>query len=132
MREDTKGSGVAHDTTCVVVPRSNLGWGGSRRPCGKPAKGVLRSGEPVCGLHLAAEKRADANDARWKAEAAEAADRRREAAAVCADIKRRCPTLEPSPYSPPYGPLHGSPNPEYVVVRVNALRVLLDIAGGTK
>jgi hypothetical protein len=34
------------------------GW--HSHPCGKPAKGNLKNGNPACGVHLAAEKKHDA------------------------------------------------------------------------
>lgn len=126
MNEDSKGAEVAHDATCVVVPRSERGWGSNRRPCGKPAKGTLRNGSPACGVHLAAEKRSDDNYAKWEADRAEKMKRAQEADKACAEIRMRLSALKPSPYRPSFGPLRGGPNPEYVVVRVDALLALLD------
>lgn len=46
--------------------------------CSRPAKGYLASGKPACGMHLAGEKRARANDLKRLEEArAEAAERER-------------------------------------------------------
>jgi len=39
-----------------------------KHPCGKPAKGSLKGGNPACGVHLRAEKQREASCAKWDAE----------------------------------------------------------------
>lgn len=36
--------------------------------CGKPAKGFLKNGEPVCGIHLNAERKREQGDRKWAIE----------------------------------------------------------------
>lgn len=50
--------------TCskTVIPAGE--W--HSRLCGKPAKGFLKNGEPVCGIHLRAERKSEEGDARFE------------------------------------------------------------------
>ena len=60
MNKDT----LTNTETCSA--RTGDRW--QRRACGKPAKGHIQNGEPVCGIHLAAEQKRLASNAKWAAE----------------------------------------------------------------
>lgn len=54
--------------TNTEVCSARIGYNWHRQACGKPAKGHIQNGEPVCGMHLAAEQKRIASNIRWAAE----------------------------------------------------------------
>lgn len=64
-------------------------WGG--HPCGKPMKGIgPKSHRPLCGLHLAAEKRVVANDEKRDAAWKRQQEYWNETQAIAARLSDRC------------------------------------------
>lgn len=55
---------LTNTETCSA--RTGDKW--QRHACGKPAKGHIQNGEPVCGIHLAAEQKRLASNTRWATE----------------------------------------------------------------
>lgn len=56
--------------TCLTEIRGGDVWHSRVHPCGRPAKGTLKNGDPACGVHLRQERvAAEASDARtaWNA-----------------------------------------------------------------
>ncbi len=105
--------------TCAVTKRWELGF----RPqlCGKPAKGTLKDGTVACGVHIGAEKRSVTNQERSRAEAAARNERSKTAARKCAQINAAGADLQARTYSR----ANGGTDPDYVVVRTDALLVAL-------
>jgi hypothetical protein len=53
--------------TCTKDMATGMAWYRTHKPCGKPAKGIGKDGNPLCGVHLAAERRRADTDARYTA-----------------------------------------------------------------
>jgi len=53
--------------TCTRIVHAGVSWRRTHEECCKPAKGIGKDGKPLCGLHLAAERRRAATDAKHTA-----------------------------------------------------------------
>jgi len=55
------------ETCAKRVSKGGPRWHRDYADCGKPAKGIGKDGKPLCGIHLAAERKRAETDAKYQA-----------------------------------------------------------------